>query len=415
MWAASPGQRIDRRAFLAGSAMGALPFPGGAAALSFSGLTSQSPARAGEKTSPQNPTETQIRDYLRPLLLSRDDVEQWLARKAFPFCKYDPQLGYLHIDRDFREGLDGAICQYRYDRLGARRMVNSADRPSRINTYGDSFTSCEQVSDGETWQEALAAHLGEPVRNYGIGGYSVYQAYLRMLREEQRAPAKYIIFNIFDDDHARNLHGWQRFKFGVNRKSPNPTVPHLAVNLEAGRIVERPNPCPTPESVYQLCDLNQAFELFHDDFYLRNRLLRAARLSRGEAVPATDYDDQTLMRHGIFASTQILGRVEDFAKRHGKRVLYVLSYSAPTIAKYLETGTRFDQTLVDYLDKTRLPYVDLMKAHAADAARFKGSVKEALSRYFIGHYNPLGNHFCAFAMKDALVQMLDPKPPAYAR
>jgi hypothetical protein len=49
-----------------------------------------------------------------------------------------------------------------------------ADKKCRINTYGDSFTQCHQVSDGETWQEYLAAHLGEPVRNFGMGGYGAY-------------------------------------------------------------------------------------------------------------------------------------------------------------------------------------------------------------------------------------------------
>jgi hypothetical protein len=60
--------------------------------------------------------------------------------------------------------------------------------------------------------------------------------------------------------------------------------------------------------------------------------------------------------------------------------------------------------------------IDLFDAHVADAAQFQGMLEEALSRYFVGrngHYNPLGNHFCAFAMKDALVKLLDPKPPAY--
>src|SRR5262249_58597382 len=142
-----------------------------------------------------------------------------------------------------------------------------------------------QVSDGETWQESLAAHLGEPVRNYGIGGYSVYQAYLRMLREEQRTPARCIIFNIFDDDHARNLHGWQRLKFGVNRKSPNPTVPHVVVDLKKETILERPNPCPTPESIRDLCDLDRVYSLFRDDFYLHNRLMWAARKAAGGPGP----------------------------------------------------------------------------------------------------------------------------------
>src|SRR5579863_9175634 len=203
-------ERIDRRTVLARA---------GAAALAATGWLREAVAPAGDSDSKPEPSEQQVRDFLRPLLLDRQDIDLWLERQAFPFCKYDAELGYLHVDRDFQEGLDGAVCRYRYDKLDARRMFAHAGEPCRINTYGDSFTSCEQVSDGETWQESLAAHLGEPVRNFGIGGYSVYQAYLRLLREDQRAPSRCIIFNIFDDDHARNLHGWQRFKFGVNRKS----------------------------------------------------------------------------------------------------------------------------------------------------------------------------------------------------
>jgi hypothetical protein len=375
-------------------------------------------AEAGEPDSKPEATEQQIRDYLRPLLLTREDVDLWLKRQAFPFCKYDPELGYLHTDRDFQEGLDGAVCHYRYDKFDARRMFAHADEPCRINSYGDSYTSCEQVSDGETWQETLAAHLGEPVRNYGIGAYSVYQAYLRMLREEKRVPARYIIFNVFHDDHVRNLHGWQRFKFGVNRKSPSPTVPHLKVDLEKRTVIERPNPCPTEKSVYDLCDLERVYSLFRDDFYLQNRLLRDARKARGEPVPATDYDDERLLKHGIFASRWILDRVNEYARKNGKQVLYVLSYSARSIAQFIKTEVRPDQAFVDYLNEAKLPYVDLLQAHVTDAARFKGTPEEALSRYFVGrsgHYNPLGNHFCAFAMKDALVRLLDPKPPAYRR
>lgn len=397
-------ERIDRRTVLART---------GAGALAMSGLYGAVMAAAGDTDPPPQFTEQQIRDFLRPLLLPRDDVDQWLKRTDFPFCKYDPQLGYLHVDRDFKEGLDGANCRYRYDKLDARRTIAYADEPCRINTYGDSFTSCEQVSDGETWQEVLAGHLGEPVRNYGIGGYSVYQAWLRMQREEQQAPARYIIFNIYDDDHARNVHGWQRLKFGVNRKSPNPTVPHVRVDLATQQITDRPNPCPTPESIYNLCDLDRVYSLFHDDYYLHNRLLLASRKASGQPVPATDYDDQRLMKAGIFASTKIIDRINEFARKNQKQVLYVLSYGAYTIRQFIETGKRFDQALVDYLTQSKLPYIDLMQAHANDAALFKGRANEVLGRYFIGHYNPLGNHFCAFAIKNTLVLMLDPKPPAY--
>jgi hypothetical protein len=31
----------------------------------------------------------------------------------------------------------------------------------------------------------------------------------------------------------------------------------------------------------------------------------------------------------------------------------------------------------------------------------------------IGHYNPSGNHFFAFALKNSLIEWLDPKPLTY--
>ena len=354
-----------------------------------------------------------IRTYLKKLLMQREDVEGWLASTLFPFGKYDAQLGYLHIDRDFKEGLDAAVCHYRYDKLNARRAMAHAAQPCRINTYGNSFTSCEQVSDGETWQEVLASHLGEPIHNYGVGGYSVYQSYLRMRREEERAPAKYIIFNIFDDDHERNLHGWQRFKFGVNRISANPTVPHVQVDPDHNRFCEHPNPCPTPESLLQLADLDDAYTLFKNDFVLHNRLQRQAKRQKGLPTPPTDYDDSDLMRHGIYATTRIIERIEQFAASTDRKILYVLSYGGYTLRQFISENKRFDQLLIDFLKHRQLPYVDMMTAHAEDYAKFQLEIAPYLSRYFVGHYNPLGNFFCAFAIKNAIVQMTSPKPPAY--
>ncbi len=398
--------QFDRRQFVAGLASASLTIGRAAAQTGVSSDAADVAANVGER---------QLHNFLKTLLPTSEDIDNWLDGSAFPFCKYDRELGYLHIDRDFREGQDGANCRYRYDELDARVMFAHADKPCRINTYGNSFTSCEQVSDAETWQEVLAAHLGEPVRNYGIGGYSVYQSYLRMLREERRAPAKYIIFNIFDDDHCRNLHGWQRFKFGVNKISTNPTVPHVQMGLTRRQIIERPNPCPTPKSIYALCSLDSVYDLFKDDFVLKNRVMRDAEKLAGRPVPPTDYDDERLMRHGIFATTAIIDRVQKYARRNGKQILYVLSYGGYTIKQFIDNGFRFDQSLVEFFEKRKLPYVDLMQAHKEDAANFKVSTDQYLARYFIGHYRPLGNFFCAFALKDALVKQLQPKPPAYVR
>ncbi len=370
--------------------------PGCVAAPSAEGLTSR------------------MRAFLKRFLYAREDLDACLAGKGFPFSRYDAELGYIHRDRDFKEGMDGSICSYRYDRSGARRTIAHADKACRINTYGNSFTSCEQVSDGETWQEILAAHLGEPIRNFGIGGYSVYLAYLRMKREEKRSPAKYIIFNIYDDDHYRNLLCWQRFRFGVNRKSIAPTTPYVSVNLKAGKMVEHANPCPKADALYALCDLDRAFRMFKDDYLLQRYVVREQRREQKKSgVPANDYEDGELTRRALYASMRIVEKVEAFAAKEKRLVLYVLSYSSNTIRRRLKDGRRFDQSFVDFFDRRRLPYVDLLKAHANDYAKFAPGIEAYVKRYFIGHYNPLGNHFCAFALKDKLAGMLKPPPPAY--
>lgn len=419
--AAALQPQCDRRTWLAGTAAGlGLTLLRGAGAPAYQEGADQK--AAGQKANDaarradQKDFAARRRAYLQPLVYARDDFDNWLSGKEFPFCKYDAELGYLHIDRDFKEGLDGAVCKYRYDRSGARHVVAYADKPCRINTYGNSFTSCEQVSDGETWQEVLAAHLGEPVRNFGIGGYSVYQTYLRMKREEKQLPARWIIINIFDDDHYRNLLSWQRLRFGVNRKSPCPPVPYVVCDPDVGALVERPNPCPTGESLYKLCTLEGVSTVFEGD-YMLDRIVRLQKTQPdGTAVlpNASDFDDEDLTRRALLATTKIIDKIEEFAKQNDRRILYVLSFAADRIKRFVKLGRRFDQSLVDYLDRRQLPYIDLLTAHLADSKNFAVPLDAYLARYFIGHYNPLGNHFCAFALKDQLVKMLDPAPPAFA-
>ena len=159
------------------------------------------------------------------------------------------------------DGIDGSatISTVRPD--GARTSFMYAGKKCRINTYGDSFTQCHQVSDGETWQEYLAAHLGEPVRNFGMGGYGAYQAYRRMVREERTGHgAEYLIFYIWGDDHIRSLLRCRHAvitRGGTTRAggcSTTTSGPTWRLDLETGRFVEKENLLPTPESLYRMSD-----------------------------------------------------------------------------------------------------------------------------------------------------------------
>ena len=383
---------------------------------------------------------SQTREYLKSILYSREAVSAWIAGKVVYGEEYHDVLGWVHNPRIIQHGMDKSYALYEYDSNGARRVIAYDDRPCRINTYGDSFTSCEQVNDGETWQEMLAPHLYEPIRNFGIGGYSVYQSYRRMLLEESKTPAEYIIFNIFNDDHYRNLTGWRNIRLGITPEMrpevSAPTLPYIKANPSTGEFIELENPCPTPQSVYRLCDVDWVYEQFKDNFVLRiilaQRNLRAGtpeksyspiqalaiehglNMTIDSSESLSEAIDKLFTNAGIFASTRIVDKVEAYAAQHGKRVLYVLSYGDNILKDTLRTGKRFDQDFVDYLNEKSLPYVDLLEAHMADFKKYKINVDDYAGQYWIGHYSPRGNFFQAYAIKDKLVEMLDPKPAPYS-
>jgi len=376
--------------------------------------------------------------FLSQILYTEKEVDDWFAGKAFPFSKYHGEFGWLLNNARFRDGVDDSMSVYTYaGEDGERIMSNYKEKPCRINTYGNSYTQCHQVSDHETWQEVLAAHIQEPVRNFGIGGWSVYQAYLRMLKEEQRTPAEYIILNIYKDDHKRNLDAWRNIRIRKHPQHIEATLPYVKVDLKNKKITEHGNPCPTKKSVYNLCNLEKTYQIFKDDFVLKIML---AHKNSKMKNPLKSYSNlmDLIKTHGIktnidnastlaleaeelhqkaalFSTKQIVNWTEKFIAQTKKKILYVLSYPGSTVAKYITEGSRFDQDFVDFLNKKNLPFIDLLEEHKKDYAKYKISMEDYIDSYFVGHYNPRGNFFCAQVLKNELVNFMDPKPLPYQR
>jgi hypothetical protein len=74
---------------------------------------------------------------------------------------------------------------------------------------------------------------------------------------------------------------------------------------------------------------------------------------------------------------------------------------------------RFDQEVVDYLAAEKFEVFDMNEVHLRDYRRYSVPFNEYLKQYLIGHYNPRGNHFFAYSIKDRVVGWLDPKPITY--
>jgi hypothetical protein len=382
-----------------------------------------------------------MREFLNKAACRREEVEVFLDTKKLNWAKFDPELGYTLRDNILKDGVDGSRTIASYQKSGERRMINYADRPCRINTYGDSFTQCHQVSDGETWQECLAAHLGEPIRNFGVGGYGVYQAYRRMLREEEGPQAtQYVILNIWGvDDHLRSIDAcyWLRIAEWF-RTYPghlfmfhgNPWV-HVRLDLNTGRLVEKENSFKTPESLGKLTDPEFVYEHFRNDLVVK--LLVAERngatadreeldalakslnvkadLSSPEATAATAR--AVHLQYALRTGTLIVEKAQTFARGRNKKLMILLSYDSGTVMRTCQGLPRPDQILVDFLKEKNILFVDALTQHVQDFKAFNLLPNQYVDRFYIGHYKPQGNHFFAFAIKDDLVNWLEPRPIAY--
>lgn len=388
-----------------------------------------------------------FRDWLRPHVLKRETIDLFLDPTSRVWARFDSEFGYLLRNSLMRDGVDGCQTLARYEASGQRLQVNFRDQSCRINTYGDSFTQGHQVSDGETWQEILAAHFCEPIRNFGVGGFGVYQAYRRLLKTESTdLGARFIVFNIWGDDHLRSVYAWRWLAFPSNVLESmsgamfhaNPWV-HARLN-DRGELVEKVSLCPTEESLYRLCDPDFLMDSFRGDeiagllFAERTGLMQSRELFESVAdkcnlacpVHSTAEEiksSATVLLHAyaIRVGMAVMDRMHEFCKSREKELLVLLSYPIGSVWHACNRSPAEDPDNVDWhpqifrnhLASRGIPVVDSLPFHVAKFHTFRLSAKEYVDRYYIGHYTPRGNHFFAYAVKDALRNWLNPPPPVY--
>jgi len=395
----------------------------------------------------QGDSDQAIRSFLQPHVLKRETLDQFLDSKAKVWAKFDPELGYLLRNAFVRDGVDGCHTLARYQESGQRQQVNFPDQPCRINSYGNSFTQGHQVSDGETWQEILSAHFCEPIRNFGVGGFGVYQAYRRLLRNEATdASAKYILFNIWGDDHLRSVYSWRWLAFPDNvLESMSGTMFHANPWVHArlddrGELVERDSLCPTEASLYQLCDPDFLVSTFQEDEIahllfaqrtgtclspevLERVAARCQRTVPDLSTPAAIKAGATQLLHvyAVRVGIAVMDRLHEYCKQNEKELMVLLSYPVGAVWHACNRSPADDpdntdwhpQYFKDHLAAKGIRLVDSLPAHVAEFDTFKLTAKEYVDRYYIGHYTPRGNHFFAYAVKDSIRDWLTPAPPAY--
>lgn len=210
--------------------------------------------------------------------------------------------------------------------------------------------------------------------------------------------------------------------------------PYIEMDLTTGRWLERENLLPTRESLYRMTDPNWMYENLRGDLALQmyvfvqgytsdidmqavNQLARRLGLplaeSTSESRDLRSYVRHVLDEYSLAATKYILEKTKEFTARYGKRLLVVLFDPGRVMPQLVKGQARYDQEIVDFLRANRFTYFDMNVVHAEDFKCFRLSYEQYRRRYFIGHYNPSGNHFFAYALKDTVVNWLDPKPITY--
>jgi hypothetical protein len=227
---------------------------------------------------------------------------------------------------------------------------------------------------------------------------------------------------------------------------------NVEMDLDTGQFVEKEQLLRTPSSVYRMTDPQWMVEHLKDGLALqlatysegRTLTLDRAKITqlakqlefpfdwtldaRSATVPSryAEYGvpamtptqvqaAELLNRYSQRATIFILEKLEAFAKADGKVLLIVLNGSAD-INEMKQHGTREDQELVDYLLKVKIPFVDMNAIKLRDFQKSTKSAADFMAPYLVngvGHFNPTGNHFIAYAIKDKLVEILDPKAVPY--
>ncbi len=380
-------------------------------------------------------------EYLRKSAVPREELDIFL--NEYSWAQFDPEVGYILGNYMPHDGLDDSFTLSTVMKDRKRTSQVYAGKPCRINTYGNSFTQCHQVSDAETWQEYLAGHLGEPIRNYGMGGFGVYQAYRRMLREEQSDnQAEYIILYMWGDDYVRSVFRCRYATYYKTWDNYGGYMFHgnfwsnIEMDQDAGKLFEKENRICRQEDLYKMSDPEFMYENLKDDLMVQLHLLSRdmvnadvdrrglKRLAEILELPEVDFSDTERMKstaealknsYSFEATKYILEKSAKFCENRGKKLLLVHFDPYGVFRQLVNGEARYDQDVMDYIKERDLRIFDMNVVHLEDLRKFNLSLDAYMERYFIGHYKPSGNHFFAYSIKDTIVDWLDPKPITYKK
>ncbi len=179
------------------------------------------------------------------------DTENYLAPKEII-----PKLAKAW-DRDL-----GWDSSYR-TRFGERPRLKEYGE-DLMATFGDSFTHCDQVKDGETWQHYLSEYVGKNVYNFGVGGYGSDQAYLKFSKDYTKVNTKLVSLGLIGENICRVVNVYRKFYWP--RTAGPMTKPKFTLTSE-GDLNLVDNPIRSRDEMVKLTDPKFLKQIGKDDYW----------------------------------------------------------------------------------------------------------------------------------------------------
>ncbi len=187
------------------------------------------------------------------------------------FTWYEPGLYALRP-----EDLTESLKQTFHPTLGWKtpHATPFGERPRPVDypdallaTFGDSYTYCAGVADGETWQTHLARRLSADVYNFGNGAYGTDQALLRFREDFPAVRTPLVTLGLITENINRIHNRYRKFYF-PHTGTPLTKPRFLLVDGELELLA---NPIRSADELVELCDPGFLEEIGeHDLWYNRN-------------------------------------------------------------------------------------------------------------------------------------------------
>jgi lysophospholipase L1-like esterase len=322
----------------------------------------------------------------------------------------DPVLGWQNQRAAANGGepvsAQGLRSLRRYDAVPADSVI-------RIAAYGDSFVYGSEVDTRAAWPARMEARFPNlEVLNYGVPGYGVDQALIRMRREGYALAPRYVVMGFVPDDLRRLVNVYRRFISIRERPLTKPRFllvgdslvmlpPPLQDTADYRRLLE------SPRGVVELGKHDQWYrpEVYQNPLYDWSGAVRLAlTLWRQISNRYLDHDRLLDGRQFSVSSTAFRLQValfEEFARdvrAAGARPLVLFFAGRDDLAEMARGLAPVYQPLMDEVRRRGIDFVDLGGAFPAP---FDDAT---IASWFSprAHYSALGNNLIADAVARAI-------------